>query len=68
MKAIAIDSAVSKLTISAKNDEFSVSTIFDIGMKQSETLLPAIDYVLSKLNITTDDLDYLVLIFNLEST
>ena len=61
MKAIAIDSAVSKLTISAKNDEFSVSTIFDIGMKQSETLLPAIDYVLSKLNITTDDLDYLVL-------
>ena len=61
MKALAIDSAVSKLTISAKNDEFSVSTVFDIGMKQSETLLPAIDYVLSKLNITTNDLDYLVL-------
>lgn len=61
MKALAIDSAVSRLTISAKNDDHFVSTIFDIGMKQSETLLPAIDYVLEKLNITTKDLDYLVL-------
>ena len=61
MKALAIDSAVSRLTISAKNDDYFVSTIFDIGMKQSETLLPAIDYVLGKLNITTKDLDYLVL-------
>ena len=52
MKALAIDSAVSRLTISAKNDDYFVSTIFDIGMKQSETLLPAIDYVLGKLNIT----------------
>jgi len=61
MKALAIDSAVSKLTIAAKNDDKSCTTIFDIGMKQSETLLPAIDYVLSKTGITPAELDYLTL-------
>lgn len=61
MKALAIDSAVSKLTISAKNEDKSCTAIFDIGMKQSETLLPAIDYVLSKCGITAADLDYTTL-------
>ncbi len=58
MKALAIDSAISKLTIAAKNEERTVSVIFDIGMKQSETILPAIDYVLSKLELSAKDLDY----------
>ncbi|MCR4742224.1 MAG: tRNA (adenosine(37)-N6)-threonylcarbamoyltransferase complex dimerization subunit type 1 TsaB [Treponema sp.] len=59
MKALIIDSAVTKLTISAKNDDKSTSSIFDIGMRQSEILLPAIDYVLSKCGMTSDQLDYM---------
>lgn len=61
MKALAIDSAVSKLTISAKNDDKSCTAIFNIGMKQSETLLPAIDYVLTKCGLNAADLDYMTL-------
>lgn len=61
MKALAIDSAVSKLTISAKNDDKICTTIFDIGMKQSETILPAIEYVLTKVQLTASELDYMAL-------
>lgn len=61
MKALAVDSAVSKLTIAAKNDDKVCTAIYNIGMKQSETIVPAIDYVLSKAGLTTSDLDYLTL-------
>src|SRR5574344_1381041 len=61
MKALAIDTANSKILISAKNDDKSVTVIFNIGMKQSETLLPSIDYVLNQLQITPQELDYTVL-------
>ena len=49
MNALAIDCAVSRLTISAKKDEKIVAVILDIGMKQSESLVPTIDYVLEKI-------------------
>ena len=58
MKGIVIDSAVSRLTIAAKNDDKICSAIFDIGMKQSETLVPAIDYVLNKTGIEKSELNY----------
>lgn len=58
MKALAVDSAVSRLTIAAKNDDKVCIAIYDIGMKQSETLVNAIDYVLSKVEITAAELDY----------
>jgi len=61
MKALAIDSAVTRLSLAAKNDNKTVSAIYDIGMKQSETLLPAIDYILTKTGLTASDLDYTVL-------
>lgn len=61
MKALVIDCAVSKLTISAKNEDYKVTSIFDIGMRQSETLIPAIDYILEKLKIEAKDLDYTAL-------
>jgi tRNA threonylcarbamoyladenosine biosynthesis protein TsaB len=61
MKALAIDSAVTRLSIAAKNDDKSVSAAYDIGMKQSETILPAIDYVLSKAGLLPSELDYTVL-------
>lgn len=57
MKALAIDTSTSKFTVAAKNGEHSVSTVYDIGMKQSEFLLPAIDYALEKANLKPCDLD-----------
>lgn len=57
MKALAIDTSTSKFTVATKNGEHSVSTVYDIGMKQSEFLLPAIDYALEKANLKPCDLD-----------
>lgn len=58
MKALALDSSITKITIAAKNDDHTVTASFDIGMKQSETLLPAIDYVMEKAGISPSELDY----------
>ena len=58
MKALAIDCAVTRLTVAAKDDHRVVKTTYDIGMKQSEKLLPAIDSVLKELDISAKDLDY----------
>ncbi len=59
MNGLAIDCSISKLTIGAKNQEKTVSAIYDIGMKQSETLLPAIDYVLKSASLELKDLSYI---------
>ena len=61
MKALAIDSSITQLTIAAKNDGHSVTSIYDIGMKQSETLLPAIEYTMNAASLSVADLDYLAL-------
>lgn len=61
MKALAVDSANTKIYIAAKNDDKIVTSIFDIGMKQSETLLPAISYVLEQAKLTAEELDYTAL-------
>ena len=61
MKALAIDSSITQLTISAKNDDHQVSAIYNIGMKQSETLLPAISYILEKAGINANELEYTTL-------
>ncbi len=61
MKALAIDCAVSKLTIAAKNDDYSVSTIYDIGMRQSEILVPSIDEILQQAQIEKSELDFTTL-------
>lgn len=58
MKGLAVDSSVTKITIAAKNDDHTVTASYDIGMKQSETLLPAIDYVMEKAGLVPSDLDY----------
>ncbi|MCQ2592716.1 MAG: tRNA (adenosine(37)-N6)-threonylcarbamoyltransferase complex dimerization subunit type 1 TsaB [Treponema sp.] len=61
MKALCIDCAVSKLTISAKNDDRTFTSIYDIGMKQSEVIVPAISTVLQQVDLQTKDLDYTAL-------
>lgn len=58
MKGLAVDSSVTKITIAAKNNDHTVTASYDIGMKQSETLLPAIDYVMEKAGLVPSDLDY----------
>jgi len=58
MKALAIDCAVSRLTIAAKNDTHFVRVSLDVGMKQSEKLLPTIDYVLKEVELSAKELDY----------
>lgn len=61
MKALAIDSAGTRFALAAKNDGAVVSAVYDIGMKQSETLLPAIDGIVSKAGIRIAELDYTAL-------
>ncbi len=58
MKALALDTSLTCITISAKNDDNTVSLVLDIGMRQSEKLLPSIDFVLSELDLQAKDLDY----------
>ena len=52
MKALALDCAVTKFTVAAKNDEHVVAASYDAGMRQSELLLPAIDYVLKTAGLS----------------
>lgn len=61
MKALAIDCAVSKIIIAAKNDDHAVHCVYDIGMKQSETIVPAIEYALTKSGVSLNELDYLTI-------
>ena len=61
MKSLVIDAAASCITIAAKNDEFKASLSLDLGQKQSQKLLPAIDYVLSQLELKPADFDYTAL-------
>lgn len=61
MKALAIDCACSRLTVSAKNEDKSCTAIYDIGMKQSETLVPALDFVMEKCGLAKSELDYTTL-------
>lgn len=58
MKALAIDCACSRLTVAAKNEDKSCTAIYDIGMKQSETLVPALDFVMEKCGLAKSELDY----------
>lgn len=58
MKALAIDCAVSKIAIAAKSGESTVKIVYDIGIRQSEKLLPAVDFVMGELGLTPSQLDY----------
>ena len=61
MNALALDTSISKITVAAKKGENLVSLTLDLGMRQSEKLLPAIDYVLSQAEIALSELDYTAL-------
>lgn len=61
MNAFALDTSISRITVAAKKDANLVSLTLDIGMRQSEKLLPAIDYVLAQTEIEPSELDYTAL-------
>ncbi len=61
MNGLAIDCAVSRLAIAVKRDEKKVKLVYDIGIKQSEKLLPAIDFIMKEIGLQACDLDYTVL-------
>ncbi len=58
MNALSIDCSVSKISIAAKKDNKLVKVTLDVGIKQSEKLLPAIDYVMAEAELKANDLDY----------
>ena len=61
MKALAIDTAISKISIACKNEDKNGTEIFDIGMKQSESLLPAVIDAMKKAEVEVKDLDCLAI-------
>jgi tRNA threonylcarbamoyladenosine biosynthesis protein TsaB len=61
MNALAIDSAASCMVISAKKGDDKATLSLDISMKQSEKILPAIDFVLSETALSPAELDYMAI-------
>ncbi|MBQ1710571.1 MAG: tRNA (adenosine(37)-N6)-threonylcarbamoyltransferase complex dimerization subunit type 1 TsaB [Treponema sp.] len=58
MNILVLDCAVTKLSIAVKTEDKFISHTYDIGMRQSEILVPTIDEILSKAGITAADLNY----------
>lgn len=61
MKALAIDSSATNMMISARNEENTSTVSSDISMKQSEKILPLIDFVLKEVGLEAKDLDFAAL-------
>ncbi|MBQ0051730.1 MAG: tRNA (adenosine(37)-N6)-threonylcarbamoyltransferase complex dimerization subunit type 1 TsaB [Treponema sp.] len=61
MKALVIDSAASNMVIAAKNENITATLSLDLGQKQSQKILPAIDYVLKQVDLDSKELDYTAL-------
>ena len=61
MNILVIDCAVSRLSIAVKADSKMISEVYDIGMRQSEILVPVIQEVLEKVDLKPSDLNYTAL-------
>ena len=57
MNILALDCAVSRISLAVKTETKFISTTYNIGMRQSEILVPAIDEILKKAEITPADLN-----------
>lgn len=58
MKALAIDSATSCITFTAINEKKTTSLSLNIGMHQSENLIPGINEVMQKVGLKPEDLEF----------
>ncbi|MBQ5491358.1 MAG: tRNA (adenosine(37)-N6)-threonylcarbamoyltransferase complex dimerization subunit type 1 TsaB [Treponema sp.] len=61
MNALAVDCASNTLTVSAKKNNDFMQTTMQMGLRQSEKLLPIIDSLLKELNLSAKELDYTAL-------
>ena len=52
MNILALDCAVTRISLAVKTDSKFISSTYDIGMRQSEILVPSIDEILKKADIT----------------
>ena len=51
MNILALDCAVTRISLAVKTETKFISTTYDIGMRQSEILVPAIDEILKKAEL-----------------
>ena len=56
MNILALDCAVTRISLAVKTDSKFISSTYDIGMRQSEILVPSIDELLKNADITAADL------------
>ncbi len=61
MKALALDCAAPRITFLCRNEEKTAKLELDIGMHQSEELLPSIEKVLSLAGLTPSELEFLAI-------
>lgn len=61
MKALAIDSAVTCISLAACNQQKKASITLDIGMRQSEKIIPAIEHVLKEVELEPSQLEFIAL-------
>lgn len=61
MKALAIDSAAACISVTACSQQKKASVILDVGMRQSEKIIPAIEYVLKQVELEAAQLDFIAL-------
>lgn len=61
MKALAIDSSATCIIFEAKNEDLTAKISLDIGMHQSEQMLPSIQRVLDYVNLKPEELEFCAL-------
>lgn len=61
MNILALDCAVSRISLAVKTESKFISSTYDIGMRQSEILVPCIDEILAKAEIQPEALNASVL-------
>ena len=57
MNILALDCAVTRISLAVKTDSKFLSATYDIGMRQSEILVPSIDELLKKADLTAAGLN-----------
>jgi tRNA threonylcarbamoyl adenosine modification protein YeaZ len=57
MNILALDCAVTRISLAVKTESKFISSTYDIGMRQSEILVPSIDELLKKADLTAADLN-----------
>ena len=57
MNILALDCAVTRISLAVKTESKFISATYDIGMRQSEILVPSIDEILKKAELSPSELD-----------